>query len=146
MIDRKTKKYSLFIQQAAIPLLWLISTIITIVLGFDKRSCGWYESGTGYSYPLEGVVRVCGITAIESIILYLILRPRQFAWSIPKLGIALFCFIVFSVIGFGLLSGTCRPNYMGVPFLFAFPITLALSGLFLVAAYKSVSSLISRRK
>jgi hypothetical protein len=127
------KSFSIFLWQATIPILWLVSVIAAFRGGFHLGYVPPPPPGQTYPYPWLGVIMTSVITAIESIFLYLVLRPHKFAWSIYRVGIAFAVFFALSVLAVYTFA-TDQPGYAYVPGQFTLSLTALLFVLLIITA------------
>lgn len=142
------KNSSAHLWQTAILILWLLSVLAIINGGFDH---GMIPLSTiphsppplsSYIYPWAGVIIYSIVTAIESALLYLILRPHKFVWSLPRITIA---FVVFLILSVALQMGEDGPGYMDIPGDFALHLAFLLFILLIIAISMVVVKHLSKR-
>jgi hypothetical protein len=103
------KNFFAFLWRATIPILWLLSVLAIVRGGFDPGFVPYQVLPEGQSYPSPlpvresppypwaGVIVISIATAIECAVLYLILRPSKFAWSLKRVGVAFAVFLPLSI-------------------------------------------------
>ncbi|MFT3890201.1 MAG: hypothetical protein QM730_01090 [Anaerolineales bacterium] len=120
------KPFLVFLRQAIIPILWFGSVVSAFLGGFQPGYVPPPPPGQTYPYPWVGVIFTIFITAIKSVFLYLILRPRKFAWSLVRAGSAFAVFFILSILS-AYTMATDQPGYAYVPGEFTFLLTFLLS-------------------
>jgi hypothetical protein len=134
-----------FLWQAAIPILWLGSVVSAFNGGFQLGYVPPPPPGQTYPYPWIGVILTILVTAIESIFLYLIVRPRKFAWSFARAGSAFAVFFVLSLLA-AYTMATDQPGYAYVPGEFTFLLTFLLSVLLVITVVVNATKYLMLRK
>ena len=112
---------------------WIIFVCWTVRAGKEP---GLVVSRVLRPYPWADVLWTCGVLAIETAVLYVILRPYSFRWSWGRFGSAL-------LLACGLLSwevsaiGTDMPGYVYMPAAFALitTVVLLIAGLVMSTAW-----------
>jgi len=99
--------------------------------GFQPGFVPPLPPGQTYPYPWLGVILTSAVTAIESIVLYLVLRPNRFAWSILRVGIAFAVYFGLSVLVVYTFA-TDLPGYAYVPGMFTLSLTVLLFVLLII--------------
>jgi hypothetical protein len=127
--------------RAAIPLVWLLSVAAALRGGFQRGLEPRELIGRPAPYPWLGVSIVSLVTAVELGIIYLILRPPTFRWSVNRAAIALGVSVLLSGLHIA-TTVTDVPGFVYVPAAFSLLTTALLLLLFLVTL---TVSLISRR-
>jgi hypothetical protein len=106
------KKFFAFLWRVTIPMLWLLSVLAIVRGGLNSGLAPYPILSEGQSYPSPlplrelppypwaTVIIMSIVTAIESAVLYLILRPSKFAWSLTRAGVAFAVFLPLSILGF----------------------------------------------
>jgi len=92
------KNFFAFLWRATIPILWLLSVLAIVRGGFDPGFV-WPPPpvGQSYPYPWTRVIVISIVTAVECVVLYLILRPSHFARSLKRVGVAFAVFLPLSI-------------------------------------------------
>jgi hypothetical protein len=128
------KSFLVVLWRATIPILWLYSVLEAVRGGFQLGFVTYAPPpGQTYPYPWVGVILTIIATAIESIFLYLVLRPHRFAWSLPRVGIAFAVFFLLSILVFYTYA-TDLPGYFYVPGEFTLLLTFLLFILLVITA------------
>jgi H+/Cl- antiporter ClcA len=128
------KPFLKFLWRAIIPGLWLFSVIEAFRGGFHPGLVTYSPPpGQSYPYPWTGVILTIIVTAIESVLLYVILRPDRFAWSLPRVGIAFVVFFLLSILVFYTFA-TDQPGYAYVPSEYTLLVTILLFVLLIITA------------
>src|SRR5688572_26034698 len=108
------KKFFALLWRVTIPILWLLSVLAIIRGGFQLGFVRPLPIGQSYPYPWLGVVIMSIVTALESALLYFILRPHNFSWSLLRVTVAFVIFLILSAIAI-FTTVTDMPGYFYVP-------------------------------
>jgi len=126
-----------FVVRWAIPALWLLAVARAVMGGFERGFEPVENAAKPFVYPWTGVLLVCLWMALESAILYIILQPQKFTWSLPRITSALVIFIILSYVH-SFIMATDQAGYFYVPAAFTFVITAFLLVLFLIGVARAL--------
>ncbi len=138
------KSFFVFLWRATIPILWLVSVLAAFRGGFQLGYVPPPPPGQTYPYPWLGVILTSVVTATESALLYLVLRPHRFVWSIRRVGISFAVFLTLSILGICTFV-TDQPGYAYVPGQYTFLLTAFLFVLLIITAAVAFVKLLKSR-
>jgi len=119
---KKLRRYGL-------PALWLLSAALVAAGG---RTPGYWEwrDNPDPPYPLVAVLAACLFTAGETLLLYVLLRPRSYSRNWRRTLLSLGVFVPWFVLASG---RTDMPGYLYAHAVWLFLVCLVLLGLLFVS-------------
>ena len=132
------KSFATFLAYAVIPAWWLLWVWQAILGGYVHGFLPSDIDPNSLPYPWFEVSWVSGWMGIEAAILYAILRPATFGWSIVRAVSGFITFAAFASCHFGMFT-TDQPGYAYVPSIYALVTTAILAVLLALTLVREIA-------